>query len=52
MKVKLSCIYHDVSGDKKGEPGDELELSPEEAAPLIRGGSAVLVEPPTQSERD
>lgn len=51
MKVRLSCIYHDASGQKKGEPGDEIELTPAEAAPLIKGGSAVLVEKLKKSER-
>ena len=52
MKVKLSCTYMNSKGEKVGEPGDEIELSPAEAKPLLKGGSAELMEPPKKSERD
>jgi len=51
MKVKLSCTYYDEKQQKKGEPGDVLDLSPKEAQPLLDGGSAQLVEPPKKSEQ-
>lgn len=56
MKVKLTCTYCNPKGEKLGEPGDVLE-SPKDAPAdklmeLVRGGSAVLVEPPKKSERD
>lgn len=52
MKIKLSCTYHDEQGQKKGEPGDVLELPAGEAQLLINGGSAELMEPPKKSERE
>ncbi len=52
MKVKLGCTYYDEKRDKKGEPGDVLDLPKAEAEPLLRGGSAELVEPPKKSERE
>ena len=52
MKIQLRCTYHDVKGDKQGEPGDVLDLPRAEAELLLRGGSAVLVEPPKKSERE
>lgn len=51
MKIKLSCTYHNEKGEKKGEPGDVLELPKPEAELLLAGGSAELVEPPRRSER-
>lgn len=52
MKVRLSCTYHDEKQQKRGEPGDVLELPKKEAELLLNGGSAELVEPPKKSERD
>lgn len=52
MKIILHCTYHNVKGEKVGEPGDVLELPKAEAERLLRGGSAGLVEPPKKSERD
>jgi hypothetical protein len=52
MKVKLSCVYCNSKGEKIGEPGDELEMTPAEAKALVKGGSAVLIEPPKKSERE
>lgn len=52
MKVKLSCTYCNSKGEKIGEPGDELEMTPAEARLLINGGSAVMIEPPKKSERE
>lgn len=52
MKIRLSCTYHNERGEKVGEYGDVLDLPQAEADPLVRGGSAELVEPPKKSERD
>lgn len=52
MKIRLSCTYYNEKQEKTGEPGDELDLPKAEAERLLRGGSAVLVEPPRKSERD
>lgn len=52
MKVRLKCTYYRQPDEKIGEPGDELEMSADEAAPLLRGGSAEIVEPPKKSERE
>ena len=51
MKIKLGCHYIDKEGKKRGEPGEEIELSPEDAKPLLTGGSAEVVEPPSRAER-
>lgn len=52
MKIKVSCTYHDEKGQKRGEPGDVLDMPAAEAERLLRGGSAELMEPPKKSERD
>lgn len=52
MKLKLSCTYMNAKGEKLGEPGDEIDLSPAEAKALLKGGSAELIEPPKKSERE
>ena len=52
MKIKLSCTYYDHKGEKRGEPGDVLELPKAEADLLLKGGSADVIEPPKKSERD
>jgi hypothetical protein len=51
MKIKLGCYYFDHDGKKRGEPGDEIEISPEEAKSLLAGGSADIIEPPSRAER-
>lgn len=52
MKVRLHCTYYDEKKEKKGEPGDVLELPRKEAELLFNGGSAELIEPPKRSERE
>ncbi len=52
MKIRLHCTYCNDKNDKVGEPGDVLDLPRDEAALLLNGGSAELVEPPKKSERD
>ena len=51
MKVKLGCTYIDREGKKLGEPGEEIELSLQDADALLKGGSATVVEPPSRAER-
>ncbi len=51
MKVKLRCTYINRQGKKVGEPGEIIELSLDEAQPLLNGGSAEVVEPPSRAER-
>lgn len=52
MKVRIRCTYYDEKQEKRGEPGDVLEMPRAEAELLLNGGSAELVEPPKKSERD
>lgn len=52
MKVKLNCTYANIKGEKVGEPGDEIEVSPAEGKALLKGGSATLIEPLKKSERE
>lgn len=52
MKIRLHCTYYDEKREKRGEPGDVLELPKAEADRLLAGGSAELIEPPKKSERD
>lgn len=52
MKVKLSCTYYNEKKEKRGEPGDVLDLPKAEAELLLHGRSAELAEPPKKSERD
>lgn len=52
MKVRFLCDYYRTPNEKVGEYGEEKDLTPEEAEPLLKGGSAVLIEPVKKSERD
>lgn len=51
MRIKLGCTYSNREGKKLGEPGEEIEISLEDAKPLLAGGSAEIVEPPSRAER-
>jgi hypothetical protein len=56
MKVRLTCTYQNAKGETIGKYHDVLEsprdASAEELKRLVASGSAVEVEPPTNSERD